>query len=112
MDYADVAAEVMQPFVGKSIRPAVFRQGAPLFTRFEIIGYTLEGNNHFSVDYGLTILGPPGADGAPEIHPLVVGTDWTPLAAGGSGAFEAMLFVVPVLAILAVRAWRRRNQRY
>jgi hypothetical protein len=31
---------------------------------------------------------------------------------GGSGAFEAMLFVVPVLAILAVRAWRRRNQRY
>jgi hypothetical protein len=48
------------------LRPAVFRQGAPLFTRFEIIGYTLQGNNHFSVDYGLTILGPPGADGQPR----------------------------------------------
>jgi len=46
--------------------PPVFHQGAPLFARFEIVGYKLEGNNHFSVDYGLAITGPPGADGEPR----------------------------------------------
>ena len=50
------------------LKPAVFRQGTGLFARFEIVGYKLEGNNHFSVEYGLAILGPPSAEG--EAKPL------------------------------------------
>ena len=49
-----------------ALNPPVFHQGAPLFARFEIIGYKLEGNNQFSVDYGLAILGPPNAEGEPR----------------------------------------------
>ncbi len=51
-----------------ALRPPVFHQGAGLFARFEIIGYKLEGNNHFSVEYGLSILGPPTPEG--ESKPL------------------------------------------
>lgn len=50
------------------LRPAVFHQGAGLFARFEIIGYKLEGNNRYSVEYGLSILGPPSPEG--ESKPL------------------------------------------
>jgi hypothetical protein len=52
------------------LRPAVYKQGSALFARFDIVGHSFEGNNHFSVDYGLSILGPPGADGAAK--PLFV----------------------------------------
>ena len=45
------------------LRPAVYKQGAALFARFDIVGHKLEGNNRFSVDYGISILGPPNADG-------------------------------------------------
>jgi hypothetical protein len=48
------------------LRPAVFHQGSPMFTRFEIIGYKLEGNNHFSVEYGLAIQGPLKPDAEPK----------------------------------------------
>ena len=30
---------------------------------------------------------------------------------GGSGSFEFLLFAVPVVAILAIRSWRRRSRR-
>lgn len=53
-----------------ALRPAVYKQGAALFARFDIIGYKFEGNNHYSVDYGLSILGPPNADGVTK--PLYV----------------------------------------
>lgn len=51
-----------------ALRPPVYKQGASLFTRFDIIGYRLEGNNRFSVDYGISILGPPNEQG--ESKPL------------------------------------------
>lgn len=41
----------------------VYRQGSTLIARFDIIGYKTEGNNHFSVDYGLSIQGPPNDEG-------------------------------------------------
>ena len=53
-----------------ALRPAVYKQGSALFARFDIIGHKLEGNNHFSVDYGISILGPPDATGAAK--PLFV----------------------------------------
>ena len=37
------------------------------------------------------LVGPPGADGRPEVRRLVVGEDFTPLAAGGSGEFDLPL---------------------
>ncbi len=46
-----------------ALRPAAYKQGAALFARFDIVGYKFEGNNHFAVDYGLSILGPPNAEG-------------------------------------------------
>jgi hypothetical protein len=30
---------------------------------------------------------------------------------GGSGLLEALLFVIPIVSILAVREWRRRLRR-
>lgn len=30
---------------------------------------------------------------------------------GGSGAFEFLLFLIPIVGILAIRAWRKRNKR-
>ncbi|MEP6962623.1 MAG: hypothetical protein ABI995_11135 [Acidobacteriota bacterium] len=46
-----------------ALRPAVYKQGAGLFARFDIIGYKFEGNNRFAVEYGLAIKGPPNAEG-------------------------------------------------
>ncbi len=37
------------------------------------------------------LVGPPGPDGAPRVIPLVLGKDFTPLAAGGSGTFDLPL---------------------
>ncbi len=37
------------------------------------------------------IVGPPGPDGRPRVRPLELGRDFTPLAAGGSGAFDLPL---------------------
>ena len=28
---------------------------------------------------------------------------------GGSGAFEALLFLIPIVGIIAIRFWRKRN---
>ena len=30
---------------------------------------------------------------------------------GGSGTFEVMLFVIPVVGILLIREWRKRHAR-
>jgi len=30
---------------------------------------------------------------------------------GGSGVFELLLFVIPILGILAVREWHRRSRK-
>lgn len=30
---------------------------------------------------------------------------------GGSGSFEFLLFTVPVVGILVIRAWRKRSRR-
>ena len=38
------------------LQPAVYRPGDTLFARFDIVGYKLEANNRFSVDYGLAIM--------------------------------------------------------
>lgn len=46
-----------------ALNPAVFKPGAPMFARFDVIGHKLEGNNHFSVEYFIEILGPPNAEG-------------------------------------------------
>ncbi len=46
-----------------ALNPAVFKPGSPMFARFDVIGYKLQGNNHFSVDYSIAILGPPTAEG-------------------------------------------------
>ena len=37
------------------------------------------------------IVGPPSADGTPNVRPLELGDDFTPLAAGGAGAFDLPL---------------------
>jgi hypothetical protein len=52
------------------LRPVVYKQGTALFARFDIVGHKFEGNNHFSVDYGLSILGPPNEAGVAK--PLFV----------------------------------------
>lgn len=53
-----------------ALRPPVYQQGASLFARFDIIGHKFEGNNHFAVEYGISILGPPNAEGVSK--PLFV----------------------------------------
>lgn len=49
------------------LREPAYKQGASLFTRFDIIGYKFEGNNHFAVEYGLAILTPPNAEGVSRL---------------------------------------------
>jgi hypothetical protein len=45
------------------LRPAVYQPGSALIVRFDIIGYKFDGNNHFSVDYGISISAPSNAEG-------------------------------------------------
>lgn len=40
----------------------VYKPGSALLVRFDIIGYKFEGNNHFSVDYGVSIISPANAE--------------------------------------------------
>jgi hypothetical protein len=71
-----------------ALRPAVYKQGSPLFAKFEMIGYAFEGNNHFSVEYGLEILGPPNAEG---VRKTMFGQEKA--AAESSEAFYAQRWV-------------------
>ncbi len=45
------------------MQPVVYKPGSGLIARFDIVGYKTDGNNHFSVDYGISILGPANTDG-------------------------------------------------
>ena len=58
---------------------------------FQPFPITLEAKLGPTEENVAELVGPPGADGTPETRTLVVGTDWTPLAAGGSGAFDLPL---------------------
>ena len=58
------------------------------FQRFPI---TLEAKLGPREENVAEIVGPPAADGTAPVQMLEVGTDWTPLAAGGSGPFDLPL---------------------
>jgi hypothetical protein len=49
------------------LRPAAYKQGSALIARFQIVGYSYEGNNRFDVDYGLAIQTAPDAEGDSRI---------------------------------------------
>ena len=58
---------------------------------FQPFSMTLEANLGPAGDNTAELVGPPGPDGSPTVRPLVLGTDFTPLAAGGSGPFDLPL---------------------
>jgi hypothetical protein len=49
-----------------TFRPAVYHPGGMLWARFDIAGYKFGDNNHYSVDYGLAILGAAEAGAEPK----------------------------------------------
>jgi len=49
-----------------AMRQPAYKQGASLFVRFDIVGYKFEGNNHYAVEYGISMLGPANAEGVPK----------------------------------------------
>jgi hypothetical protein len=59
--------------------------------RFQPFTMTLEARLGPESDNTAEITGPVGPDGAPRRIPLKLGTDFTPLAAGGSGPFDLPL---------------------
>jgi hypothetical protein len=59
--------------------------------RFQPFSMTLEARLGPEADNTAEIVGPPGPDGQPRRIPLVLGADFTPLAAGGSGPFDLPL---------------------
>jgi hypothetical protein len=58
------------------------------FQRFPI---TLDATLGAAERNRVEIVGPPGPDGVPRVKTLTLGTDFTPLAAGGSGTFDLPL---------------------
>jgi hypothetical protein len=58
---------------------------------FQPFAMTLEATLGPAADNSVEIVGPPDASGSPTRIPLVLGEDFTPLAAGGSGAFDLPL---------------------
>ena len=62
--------------------------GEAPFQRFPV---TLEAKLGPATENTAEIVGPPAADGTRTVRPLELGTDFTPLAAGGSGAFDLPL---------------------
>ena len=58
---------------------------------FQPFPITLEAKMGAAEENVAELVGPPAADGTSEVRSLAVGTDWTPLAAGGSGAFDLPL---------------------
>jgi len=59
--------------------------------RFQPFPMTLEARLGPEAENTAEILGPPGPDGEPRRIPLQLGSDFTPLAAGGSGDFDLPL---------------------
>ena len=62
--------------------------GETPFQRFPV---TLEAKLGPAAENTAEIVGPPAADGTRPVRPLELGVDFTPLAAGGSGAFDLPL---------------------
>lgn len=58
---------------------------------FQPFEMTLEATLGASESNTAELVGPSGSDGAPLVVPLEIGRDYTPLAAGGSGAFDLPL---------------------
>ncbi|MFM8952052.1 MAG: hypothetical protein ACKOOF_03185, partial [Planctomycetaceae bacterium] len=58
---------------------------------FQPFAMTLEATLGPAADNSVEIVGPPDVSGSPLRIPLVLGEDFTPLAAGGSGAFDLPL---------------------
>lgn len=97
----DQAAEwVADQFSGIGLEPVVFgsagavgrHAGDPaapaMFQRFAM---TLDAKLGPAAENTAELVGPPGPDGAPRTMPLQLGSDFTPLAAGGSGRFDLPL---------------------
>jgi hypothetical protein len=83
----DAAADwVAGQFEGLGIQTRVVGDGP--FQPFEM---TLEAKLGPEADNTAELVGPAGPDGRPQIVPLALGKDFTPLAAGGSGAFDLPL---------------------
>jgi Zn-dependent M28 family amino/carboxypeptidase len=83
----DVAAEwVAEQFVALGLDTSVVGE-----TSYQPFSITLDAKLGAEAENVAEIVSPPGADGASEVRQLVLGTDWTPLAAGGSGAFDLPL---------------------
>ncbi|MFM8436402.1 MAG: M28 family peptidase, partial [Planctomycetia bacterium] len=62
--------------------------GEAPFQRFPV---TLEAKLGPAAENTAELVGPPAGDGTRPVRPLALGTDFTPLAAGGSGAFDLPL---------------------
>ena len=58
---------------------------------FQSFAMTLEATLGPAADNTAELVGPPDAAGQPQRIPLVLGEDFTPLAAGGTGAFDLPL---------------------
>ncbi len=83
----DVAADwLAERFAELGLETAVV-DGRP----FQPFPITLESKLGPAEENVAEIVGPPGADGSSAVTTLQLGTDWTPLAAGGSGTFDLPL---------------------
>jgi acetylornithine deacetylase/succinyl-diaminopimelate desuccinylase-like protein len=58
---------------------------------FQPFTMTLEATLGPAADNTAALVGPAGPDGSPDVVPLELGKDFTPLAAGGSGPFDLPL---------------------
>jgi hypothetical protein len=83
----DAAADwVAEQFAAVGVRPPGAEPAA-----FQPFTMTLDAQLGPAAENTAEILGPAGPDGAETRIPLELGRDFTPLAAGGSGAFELPL---------------------
>ena len=83
----DAAAEwVAGQFVALGLDTSVVGEHA-----FQPFPITLDAKLGAAEENVAEVVAPPAADGSQAVTELVLGTDWTPLAAGGSGAFDLPL---------------------
>ena len=83
----DAAADwVAEQFASLGVRPPAEKADA-----FQAFVMTLDAKLGAAAENVAEIVGPPTADGTPVTIPLELGRDFTPLAAGGSGAFDLPL---------------------
>jgi hypothetical protein len=83
----DAAAEwVAEQFAAIGAQPPANEAAA-----FQQFAMTLDAKLGPAAENVAEIVGPPGPDGQPVITRLELGRDFTPLAAGGSGAFDLPL---------------------